>query len=101
MERGGHTGPRETLVWESVRASGRVALPERNLDVQSVVTTTPGREQPSLSHLQLTGCSWRLINEPQLIGAVKSSREGALHLPSEGEQGNRKPQRSGHRRIAS
>lgn len=97
----GTQGPGETLIWEGVRASGRVAFPERNLDVQSVVTTSPGREQPSLSHLQLTGYSWRLINEPQLIGAVKSSGEGALRLPSEGEQGNRKPQRSGHRGTAS
>lgn len=27
-----------------------------------------------------------MINETRLIGAVKSSREGAQHLPSEGKQ---------------
>ena len=101
MERGGHTGPRGDADLGGSEGEWEGGFFRSNLDVQSVVTTTPGREQPSLSHLQLTGRSWRLINEPQLIGAVKSSGEGALRLPSEGEQGNRKPQRSGYRGTAS
>lgn len=76
-----HTDPEGTSPGGR-ESHGRVAFPQqRNLDVQSAVTTTPGREQPSLSDLQLTGCRWSSINEPQFIGAVLKQQGGAQRLP--------------------
>lgn len=74
------TGPRGDAGLGGVSGEGGWLFQNVTL-MQSVVTTTLGREQPSFSHPALTGRSWRLINEPQLIGAVKSNGEGSPAPP--------------------